>query len=385
MLGKHRLEDFKDRDMILVAPSVPLDSVHLEEARKNGIPLKQSAALFYELTDIPMIGVTGTRGKSTVVQMIHHTLKIATGQGNIILGGNVRGVSNLELLAQVEEDSIAVFELDSWQLQGFGWSEASPEIAVFTNFMEDHQNYYHSMEKYFHDKAQIFLHQTDQNIFVTTPDVFRLAGEYEKDALLSQEVVLADASRLPEGIELKLPGEHNRQNAALAYEALKATSLEDELIKEGLESFEGVEGRLQFVREVQGVMIYNDNNATIPAATAAGIEALSDNDVIKNVVLIVGGSDKEMSMDRLPEVIQKHAKHVVLYSGTGTEKLKVELSDKVATEEYALLKDAVAAAMAAAESGDTILFSPAFASFNEEFKNEYDRNDQFMALVEQLP
>lgn len=159
VLGEHRMEDFEGRDMVLVAPSVPLDSPYVAHARNEGTGIVQSAALFALLSGIPLIGVTGTRGKSTVTHMIHHALSEITGE-KIIEGGNIRGVSNLQLLKEVREDSLAVFELDSWQLQGFGWAKISPQIAVFTNFMEDHLNYYHAdMDAYFHDKAQIFEHQ----------------------------------------------------------------------------------------------------------------------------------------------------------------------------------------------------------------------------------
>jgi len=159
VLGEHREEDFLNRDLILVAAGVPADSMYLNTARAVGVPLKQSAALFAELAKIPIIGVTGTRGKSTVTHMIHHVLSEVTGE-HIILGGNVRGVSNLQLLKDVQEDSLAVMELDSWQLQGWGWAEISPQIAVFTSFMPDHLDYYgrggktheEAMAMYFADK-----------------------------------------------------------------------------------------------------------------------------------------------------------------------------------------------------------------------------------------
>lgn len=382
VLGKHRKKDFANVDMILVAAGVPLDSPYLAHAREAGVPLKQSAALFAELSKIPIIGVTGTRGKSTVTAMIHHVLTFTTGE-DIIKGGNVRGVSNLQLLKEVKTDSLAVMELDSWQLQGFGWVGISPQIAVFTNFMEDHMNYYHgNMDAYFADKANIFINQDEDGVFVTTPDVFAKAKEFAvgKGITLGQEVVLVDDSVLPEDMLLSMPGKHNRMNAALAYEALKAVSLTPEEIFEGLASFPGVEGRLELVAEVNGVKIYNDNNATTPTATVRGLEAVANG---KNVVLIVGGTDKEIVVGKLPEVIAEHAAHVILYSGTGTDKLKAELPADVSSEEHSTLKDCVEAALATAAAGDVILYSPGFASFGKEFKNEYERNDQFVQLVKQ--
>lgn len=375
-LGEHRDEDFQNRDFILVAAGVPADSKYLSVARMAGIPLRQSAAWFAELSGVPVIGVTGTRGKSTVTAMIHHVLSVVTGE-EIILGGNIRGVSNLQLLKQVKEDSLCVMELDSWQLQGWGWAEMSPQVAVFANFMEDHQNYYHSMDDYFNDKAQIFLHQEESGTLVTTPEVF--ARIKTLSGSLGQEVVLADASSIPEDSNLAMPGEHNRLNAALAFEALKAVSLEEEQIFDGLVSFNGVEGRLQLARNIGGLKIYNDNNATTPQATVAGLEAVAEGD--KKVVLIVGGSDKALAVGDLPDAIEEFCSHVILYSGTGTEKLKAELPSDVSTEEHDTLKACVEAAFATALPENVILFSPGYSSFGKEYKNEYDRNDQFMELV----
>lgn len=379
-LGEHRLEDFENRDMVLVAAGVPFDSPYLAHARASGVRLVQSAALFAELSKIPIIGVTGTRGKSTVTAMIHHVLSVTTGE-HIIMGGNVRGVSNLQLLNEVKEDSIAVMELDSWQLQGFGWAGISPHVVVFTNFMEDHLNYYHGdMDLYFADKANIFRYQDEGGVFVTTPDVFARAQSFAMHTQISlgQEVILVDGSVLPEDCLLATPGEHNRLNAALAYRALQAVGLEEAEIVEGLASFSGVEGRLQYLGEFRGVRVYNDNNATTPVATATGLKAVGG---ASNVVLIVGGTDKGIDLSPFIPAIEKHVAHVILYSGTGTERLKAILPDAVSYEEHDTLAACVEAAFACAVPGNVLLFSPGFASFGKEFRNEYDRNDQFIALV----
>ena len=387
VLGEHRKEDFENRDMILVAAGVPQESEYLAHASKMGVRLVQSAALFVELSKIPVIAVTGTRGKSSVTAMIHHVLSSVTGE-KIIKGGNVRGVSNLQLLKEVKGDSLAVLELDSWQLQGFGWAGISPHVAVFTNFMEDHMNYYGgNMDAYFADKANIFINQEESGVFITTPEVFERAKKFAtgKNITLGQEVVLVDASTLPEDCLLAMPGEHNRLNAALAYEACKATGLNDEEIFDALATFPGVEGRLQFLTEINGVKIYNDNNATTPQATVVGLEALDSPNASyghdKNIVLIVGGTDKGIAVGELPKAIARHCAHVVLYSGTGTEKLKAELSTDISVEEHDTLAECIKAALATSVPGNVILFSPGFSSFGNEYKNEYDRNDQFVALI----
>lgn len=383
VLGEHRNEDFENRDFILVAAGVPMNSPYLDIARKANVPLKQSAALFAELSKVPVIGITGTRGKSTVTHMIHHTLSVTTGE-DILLGGNVRGLSNLQLLKDVKEDSLCVMELDSWQLQGWGWSNMSPQISVFTNFMEDHLNYYQKdgvskeegMSVYFKDKAQIFLHQEESGVFITTPEVFSMAQNLSGS--LGQEVVLADSSIIPEDCLLAMPGEHNRLNAALAYEALKAISLTDEEIFSALASFPGVEGRLQFVKNVDNVRIYNDNNATTPQAVVAALGALDVGN--KNIVLICGGADKGNELGELVKSIEAHAKRVIAISGTGTDKLLEVYPDLIAVEN---LDQAVEEARITSDNGDIILFSPGFASFGT-YKNEYERNDHFTDLISSL-
>jgi UDP-N-acetylmuramoylalanine--D-glutamate ligase len=395
--GPYDFADFKDADMVLVGAGAPLDEPVLVACREAGMRLVQSAALFAQLSGVPIIGVTGTRGKSTVTHMIHHVLSFVTGE-KVLLGGNVRGVSNLELLNEVKEDSLAVMELDSWQLQAFGWASISPHIAVFTNFMEDHLNYYkaggrsqeEAMEAYFADKAQIFLHQEESGVLVTTREVFERAKEFArgKRITLGQEVKLVDASILPDDCLLSMPGEHNRLNAALAYEALKSTGLEDEEIFEGLASFPGVPGRLEYLGEKDGVKIYNDNNSTTPTATVVGLRAVGEEAVgQKKVVLIMGGDEKNLDMTPLLTEILKWCSKVVLFKERGTDRIRDEVFKmeekgiKVYEEEG--LMATVNRALEVAEPGEVILYSPAFSSFGKYFKNEYDRGDQFVELVKQ--
>ncbi len=380
VLGEHRMEDFRDRDMILKAAGVPLDSPYIEAARAEGIPIEMSASLFMRLSGIPVIGITGTRGKSTVTHLIHHVLSQAV-DGEVLLGGNVRGVSTLSLLGRVREESIAVLELDSWQLQGFGESRMSPHIAVFTNFMDDHLNYYGGdRNAYFADKAHIFLYQESGDTFITTPAVFARAEDFAhaRGVTFSQNIELVDDSVIPEDWAVPLAGAHNRMNTACAVLALRVAGIADEQIRAGIETFPGVPGRLEFVGERKGVKIFNDNNATTPEATLAALEAVSHE---HNAVLIMGGSDKGSDMSALMARLPQYAKHVVLLAGTGTDTIRASLP---AAAVHDTLAAAIDEAFDIAEDGDVVLFSPAFASFGM-FKNEYDRNDQFMELIRTLP
>ncbi len=373
-LGEHHLEDFEGRDLVLVAAGVPQDSPYLEHARKHQVPLAMSATLLAQLSHLPVIGITGTRGKSTVTGMMHHALTLAGKRA--LLGGNVRGVSNLQLLHDVAAAEVLVLELDSWQLQGFGWAKLSPHIAVFTNFYEDHLNYYKDLETYFSDKANIYRYQKLGDVLIAGEQVAR---EWIVNEPPTYGLNVPPA--LPDDFALMIPGAHNRENAALAAAALRAFGLGEAGIKKGLETFGGVEGRLQFVRNINGVDIYNDNNATTPKATTAALKALGQK---KNVVLICGGTDKGVSLTELVAEISGKTKHVVLYAGSGTEVLKQQLPSNVSFQEVGLLKEAVEAAMNVAEVGDIVLFSPGFSSFGHEYKNEYDRNDKFLKLVRAL-
>lgn len=370
-LGGHNEKDFTDCDMVIKAAGVPLDSPYTDAARKSGVPVYMSTALFAKFAasvGATIVGVTGTRGKSTVAHMIFHVLHTSGRRAH--LGGNIRGFSTLAMIPKVEKGDTCILELDSWQLQGFGDLEMSPHIAVFTNFMADHLNYYKGdMEAYFADKAHIFEHQTSLDTLIAGASVAERirAANPPLDPIVPENI--------PRTWKLQIPGEHNRENASLAKAALEALGLSEEEIQEGLISFTGVEGRLQFMREINGVKIYNDNNATTPAATIAALHSLGP-----HVVLISGGADKHLDLRDFISAMQKYTKAVVFLAGTGTDRLRKELLD---AEVYDSIYDALRAALSKTREGDTILFSPAFASFGL-FKNEYDRNDQFVAAVRSL-
>jgi len=327
------------------------------------------------------VGVTGTRGKTTVAHMIHHSLisafakASADRRANVFLGGNVRGISTLAMLPDVKKGDIAVLELDSWQLQGFGELKISPNISVFTNLMPDHQNYYKDMEEYFSDKANIFRYQKVGDVLIVGGKIAdRIRAEQPPlDPIIPERIAL--------DWKLKVVGEHNRENASLANAALQALGLSDEEIKAGLESFEGVEGRLQLVREINGVKIYNDNNATTPEATIAALRSLGE-----NVTLIAGGSEKGLALEELVSEIKKRVSAVILLMDPnykGSARLAESLQKAgIAYEEASELPAAVTSAFTKTKTG-TVLFSPAFASFGM-FKNEYERNDQFLEIVRQM-
>lgn len=377
VLGGHRLEDFKNRDMIIKAAGVPLDSIYIKEAKKNNIPVEMDASLFAKIAkEIVIIGITGTRGKSMTSILIYEILKANEKllKRKVYVGGNVRGGATLPFLSKVKKGDIMVLELDSWQLQGFGDSKISPHISVFTSFMPDHMNYYKDdMKAYFADKANIFKYQKKDDILVIRPGMKKLIPK------INSRLIVAKAKDV-EKYSFIVPGQYQRENLACAVEVAKIFKIGDIAIKKAVKNFKGVEGRLQFVKEVECVKIYNDNNATTPEATMAGIEALGLNTKRKRIILIAGGADKGLEVDNLIKVINKYCKDVVLLSGTGTEKLISKNKLKTPYRVLGSIKEAAELASGLAKKGDIVLFSPAFASFGM-FTNEYDRNDQFMKII----
>lgn len=415
ILGEHRLEDFSGigewkPDFILKGAGVPLDSPYILEAEKNNIRVEMDASLFCRLLPegVRIIGITGTRGKSTTTHLIYHILNNFLDSGElkaereekdkrkpkVFLGGNVRDMATLPLIKEVSSGDYVVLELDSWQLQGFGSSKISPNISVFTTFMEDHMNYYGgSMEKYFADKANIFRNQKDGDVLVIGEGMEQSFKKYGGDLEVLKNTIVAKKSDVPispiGGWKINLLGEHNLLNISCAISVARFLKIDEEIIKKALESFKPVSGRLEFLREVSGVKIYNDNNATTPVATIAGIKALNVEleDKKGELILIAGGADKGLELKDLVDVIDKYCKAVFLLPGTGTGRLINNYQFTIINHSSSELSDAIKKAMEVAKPGDLILFSPGFASFGPPpggFKNEYDRNDQFVSLINEL-
>jgi UDP-N-acetylmuramoylalanine--D-glutamate ligase len=392
VLGEHRLEDFENRDFILKSAGVPLDSEYIAHARSNKIPVYMSASLvcdiaMKELPDVVIIGVTGTRGKSTTTEMIAHVLR--ENGSRVHLGGNIRGVANLPLLDEIEDGDFLVLELDSWQLQGFGDMKISPHIAVFTSFMDDHMNYYkNDKEVYFNDKAYIYRNQHDGDVLIASVQ----AGEEIQKRDKKIKIAIPEQQHF----DMKLIGEPNQVSAQLTYEVCGQCGLDDESIRASIATFSAVHGRLEDLGlfkkakttmgsvsgspdsqgECRGIRVFNDNNATTCDATIRALEAVTATYNLPPV-LIIGGSDKGLPLEELEKTIQEKTKAVVYLSGTGTDRITLPKE-----YEFEKLEDCIAKAFELAEEGDSILFSPAFASFSKYFNNEYERNDLFVKDIE---
>ncbi len=376
-LGSHNLTDFEKKDFILKAAGVPYDSPYIAHAKALNIPIVMSAAFVAQIITkanlgVTIIGVTGTRGKSTVTQLVAHIL--ASSGLRVFLGGNIRGMANLPLLKALEEGDYLVLELDSWQLQGFGDLKISPHIAVFTSFMDDHMNYYkNNKELYFNDKAHIYRHQKEYDVLIASPQATEEIRARDADTMIT----------IPEGIffEMNLIGEHNQVAARLAYEVASQCGLSEEEIKNAIKMFSGVEGRLQnlgLLGKEKSIRVFNDNNATTGDATIAAIDAINET-YNKKPILIIGGTDKGLSLDSLEQTILVGVKTCVFLNGTGTSRLNLPKE-----YEFETLAECVEKAFELAQDGDIILFSPSFASFGKYFNNEYERNDEFMKEVQKF-
>lgn len=369
--GKNiKFSDFENRDFILKSAGVRNDNAYLIHSIENKIPVMMSLSLTCKiimdnLKDVRIIGVTGTRGKTTTTELIYHILKY--NNKNVFIGGNVRGVANFPILEKIENGDYLVLEIDSWQLQGFGDMNISPHIAVFTSFLDDHMNYYDNDKSlYFKDKSYIYKNQKEGDILIASKQAEEEIQKYDR----CNRVVVPNNN-----LEINLIGSHNQVSATLAYEVAKSLGLEDKEIRESIKSFVAVEGRLQDMGEIKGVRIFNDNNSTTPDSAIQAIVSVFEK-FNKKPIMILGGSDKGLDLTNLEEKIKSLTKTQIFLSGSGTNKLNLE---KV--YEFDTLEECIKKAFEVKEDGDIILFSPAFASFSKYFNNEYERNDLFVKII----
>lgn len=371
VLGEHRMDDFENSDFVLKAAGVPIDSPFMARAKAAGVPVYMDEALFTKLSpNVVTVGVTGTRGKSTVTQMIYEILR--ADERRVFLGGNVKGLATLPLLEEARDGDTVVMELSSWQLQGFGQLQMSPHIAVFTNFSEDHMNYYKGdMRKYFADKKYIYEFQKDGDV------LFYGEGLLESD--FPAEARQIRAADLPQDLTLRLPAEHDRTNAAMAWAVCEKLGVSEEVIKKTLENFRNLPGRQELVRQIGEVAFYNDTNSTSALSVINALKTFSAEG--KKIALILGGADKAGKTDELVREVNEKAGAVFLLPGSGTDKIKDKINGGV---EVASMEEAVRLAhVSVRDTGGVVLLSPGFASFGM-FKNEYDRGDRFNEAVRKL-
>jgi UDP-N-acetylmuramoylalanine--D-glutamate ligase len=394
VLGEHRNEDFLWAEMVIRNPGIPLTSPYLQLALEHGASIEMEIALFFLACPGRIIGVTGTRGKTTTSTLIY---KILSGSGvHTVLGGNVAGVKTLSLLPQITPETLVVLELSSWQLEGLAPHKLSPQVAVMTNIYPDHLNTYDGMEDYAAAKANIFLHQSTTDLAIFNYDnpwtrrfgeeavgetwfvSLERGGSFKRGSATIMPFLYADAP---------LVGKHNLENVLLATTATRLLSVSEESIAFSVGNFHGVAQRLEEVAVVNDVHFINDSTSTTPVAGRVGVEAFAGN----SIVLVAGGNTKNLPLEDWPAAIARNCRDVILLKGTGTDELlpaiqreaiKLRVSDPVRGV-YDNFTSALDRAVSLAHSGDVLLFSPGFTSFGM-FLNEFDRGDHFTAYVLRL-
>jgi UDP-N-acetylmuramoylalanine--D-glutamate ligase len=377
-LGRHDPEDFTNADMILRNADVPRSSSFLKLAADHGVAIEMDESLFCKHFEGTVVGITGTRGKTTTTVLIHNILSAAW--SGVFLSGNVMGRATLPLLGKAGKDDTVVLELSSWQLQGFHDASLSPDASVFTNIYPDHLNRYSGMEEYIEDKKAIYLYQKNSDFCIFNgdqPETARLALEApaRKDFFK-----IGDA---PSDWDIKLPGAHNRENIAAAVKLTRMLGIPETIIRSAVESFTGVEHRLQWLGEKRGVGFINDSTSTTPVSGCAALSALDG----KHILLIAGGADKKLDLEPFARSAASRAARIALLEGEATESLYERIvaaggKTKVVGR-FDNLRDAVYRLLDHAVPGAVILLSPACASFGM-FQNEFDRGERFMEVFKEI-
>ncbi len=374
-LGEHHPDDFRNADMILRNADVPATSKFLKIARETGVPIEMDESLFCKYFNGVVVGVTGTRGKTTTTTLIHRML--SGGERRVFLSGNILGCATLPLLAEAHEEDTVVLELSSWQLQGFHQAKISPNASVFTNIYPDHLNRYGGMDEYIHDKLAVFQYQQGS-------DFCLFNARQAETAQLAQQapagVFFFQSEDVPSDWAIRLPGEHNRENIAAAAGLARRLGASPSWIREAAETFAGVEHRLQRLGEKDGVGYINDSTSTTPIAGCVALNAVK----AERILLIAGGADKNLDLRPFAAALTEKVHRVALLHGTATPALREHIveygGESKITGLFDSLDTAVASLSTQAQAGDVILLSPGCASFGL-FNNEFHRGETFMRIA----
>jgi UDP-N-acetylmuramoylalanine--D-glutamate ligase len=382
-----------DAELVFVIPGIRPRSATILRALQNDIPVMTEMSLFFRLCPAPIVGVTGTKGKTTTTAMLEKIL--ARGSRRVFTGGNI-GRAIIQELDTITKDDIVLLELSSFQLETLG---KSPHIAVITNVGEDHLDHHGTREAYIAAKRNILAWQGPKDIAVINLDDsssvamqtgaegqvrgYSLTQRPKRGAYLAPDGMLAlvdgaTTTPLVPASSLRIPGTHNVANALAAAIAGQVAGVQPVAIAEELRAFEGVPRRLERVGEKDGVLWVNDSAATTPAATISAIAAFE-----QPAVVILGGVAKGADFTALAREVTRRGRGAVLI-GQAAEDIGAALAvaggGKFPITRATSLAYAVDAAARMARAGDVVLLSPACASFDM-FTSADDRGDQFAALV----
>ena len=394
-LGGHQKQDFTDVDLVVQNPGVSNNSPYLDLARNAGVRVEMGSGIFAENADMSkVIGITGTKGKSTTSALVHRVLKIK--HPDAYRGGDVDG-SPLKFVEQNQQGIWGVLEISSWRLEGMAPHKKSPHIGVITNIAQDHLNRYESYQDYINAKKLIVEFQRKDDVAILNyddPELRNIARTLGSDVLWVSAQQKPPAGNLgcykDNGVvhckneqfqytTLQLKTMHHPVNIMIALTIADIFDIPMAKAKQAIESFEGLFGRLQFIREINKTSFYNDTAATNPYATLQSIGVLDS----ENLALIVGGEDKNMDFTHLAIALE-YIPFVFVLPGTGSEKILRHAQEHNMTHLVQVQSLEQAVHKAYEQNPQSVLFSPAAASFNM-FKNEFERGEQFIDIVNNLP
>lgn len=399
-LGPGYLSRLPEFPLIFLTPGMKKDFPEIQEARARGAEISSETRLFFSLCPAPVVGITGSAGKTTTTTLIGEILK-AEGHRRVLLGGNSFGKPPIEWIGELTPDDLVVLELSSFQLQ---LVERSPHIGALLNISPNHLDVHSSMEEYAEAKKNIFRFQNlgDWAVFnYDRPETrgmvddvpggtvfFSRDRELKHGAFLrGNELIWRDGRRehlICNIDEIILPGRHNLENILAATAVSSLAGASPEAIRGVVTTFKGVEHRLELVRELDGVRYYNDSIATAPDRTLAALETFR-----APIVLIAGGYDKKIPFEGLAAEVVRRVNVLILIGATadkiaGTvEKAAAEFGSGPEIVRAGDLSRAVAAAREKAQPGDVVLLSPSCASYDQ-FRNFEERGRQFKGLVAAL-
>lgn len=397
-LEGHPDEDLTGADLVVVNPGVPRESPHLAKAVAAGVPLESEMNLFWKLCRAPIVGITGSNGKTTTTALIGEMLSAS--RSNVWVGGNI-GVSLLEQVDRIQPDHIVVLEVSSFQLENLAFLERSPRVAVVTNLSPNHLDRHGTMEAYAEAKRNILRFQRPGDTAVLNAEDAVVSGwatscagqvlkfsrrrAVEAGAYVNGagEVLVrygCEETTIGPASELRLPGWFNLENLLAAACAAWACGARADAVRRVMREFRGVEHRLELVAEVGGVKFYNDSIATNPDSVIAALQVLPG-----PIVLLLGGSDKGVPFDRMAREMAGRVRRAVTL-GVTAPKIEAAIEREcpsVPFERAGSFEEAVERAVAAAAPGDTVLLSPACASFDM-FRNYAERGRRFKEIVARL-
>ncbi len=352
--GKQEEIDESKYDLIIKSPGIHVEEYHEKYTSQTELFLGQFRS--------QVIGVTGTKGKSTTSTLMYRVLSRCLSR-KVLLVGNI-GIPCFDAYAEIDPDTVVVFEMSCHQL---AHNPYSPHIAIFLNLYEDHLDYYHTRENYFATKKNITTHQTENDYFFYGNEVPPIDTRAQKRLIRFDD---------PLTFETRLKGAHNQFNARFVYTV--ATSLfgcADADVRAAIAAFNGLEHRMEFVANVGGVDYYNDSISTIPEATIRAAGSIPN---VKTV--LIGGMDRHINYDVLIEFIRAHGEYLYIMSYESGKRIYDAVADLPYCRWVPDLAASVALAKQVTPAGGAVLFSPAAASYGY-FKNFEERGEVYKGLV----